>query len=607
MTIQQAENAAFDKQKVLAAEAAALRAAGKLKEAAEAYRRFVATDGGPVAFNELCLVLSDLGRNEQALDVIEGALSRHPDHLQLIAQRGVILERLRRHAEAIDVYGQVLLHDPNLVPILNNLAGLLNLLGRHDEAIDLFRRSLAIESNPANHSNLLFAMNYSGCYNQRLLFAEHKRWAAQYAPAYSDIEPFANSRDPDRGLRWAMCRPILRCILSPFSIGAVIANHDRTAIEVFCYSATFAPDEMTNTLRRMNVVWRDIAALDDASAAQLIRNDGIDIAVDLSGHTAGNRLMTLARRPAPIQASYLGYPNTTGMQAIGYRFTDAWADPPGASDTTHSETLIRLPQGFLAYTPPANMPPVRDLPARIGGRVTFGSFSNLAKISPETIGLWSRVLAEVPDAQLMIKAHNFADEAARERFRRLFASHGVSGDRLMLPSEPRRSVEHFDTLNRIDIALDTVPYNGTTTTCEALWMGVPVVALAGDRHASRVGVSILNAAGLPELIAPTPNTYIAIARRLAGDLDGLAALRGSLRTRLAGSALLDARRLARALEVNYGTVWRTWCANAGAGADHRKQIQAKEPLSHFRAPGSGGSDPDRAYGVALQHYKAGRL
>jgi predicted O-linked N-acetylglucosamine transferase (SPINDLY family) len=209
------------------------------------------------------------------------------------------------------------------------------------------------------------------------------------------------------------------------------------------------------------------------------------------------------------------------------------------------------------------MPIVRELPARTDSRVTFGSFNNLAKISLETVALWSRVLAEVPNSRLMIKGHYFADAGTRERFCRRFSEYGVAGDRLLLFSEPRGAVEHYDTLNRVDIALDTVPYNGTTTTCEALWMGVPVIVLAGARHASRVGVSLLKAAGLPELIAPTPDAYVGLARALARDLGGLAALRTSLRARLAGSPLLDTRQLTRDLEATYRTLWRQWCAGVG--------------------------------------------
>jgi protein O-GlcNAc transferase len=562
--------------KGFAAEAAALRAAGKLGEAEEAYRHLTAGDGGPFAFSELCLILSDLGRNDEALGVLEEALARYPDHLRLIAQRGVILERLRRYAEAIAIYEQVLLRDPTMAPILNNLAGLLNLQGRYDEAVGLFRHSLAIEPNPANHSNLLLAMNYSGHYDQGALFAEHKRWAAQYAPMRANVEPFTNLRDPDRRLRVGYVSADFKMHPVAFFIGAIIANHDQNTVEIFCYSATFASDEMTNTLRRMNVVWRDIAALDDAGAAQVIRDDCIDLIVELSGHTAGNRLLTLAYRPAPIQATYLGYPNTTGMQAIGYRFTDAWADPPGVSDATYTETLIRLPHGFLAYRPPANMPIVRELPAGTNGRITFGSFNNLAKISSETVSLWSRVLAEVTNSRLMIKSHCFADARTRERFYRRFLEYGVADDRLLLLSASHSSVEHYDKLNLVDIALDTVPYNGTTTTCEALWMGVPVIVLAGDRHASRVGVSLLNAAGLPEFIAPTPDAYVVLARALARDLNGLAALRASLRVRLAGSPLLDARRLTREFEASYRTLWRSWCANADMRLDDVEPTRIKK-------------------------------
>jgi predicted O-linked N-acetylglucosamine transferase (SPINDLY family) len=542
----------------LAIKAAELRAAGKLTEAIEVYRRLTAEYPEPQAFSELSLVLSATGRNDEALAAIDEAIARYPNNLRLIAQRGVILERLRRYGEAIQIYERVLARDPALAPVMNNLAGLLNHQGRHEDAIKLFRRSLSIRPNATVHSNLLFVMNYSGLYDQCELLAEHKHWASLYA-ALPNLTRFFNTRDPERRLRVGYLSPDFRMHPVAFFIGAIIANHDKNTFEIFCYSSNFTMDEMTTTLRRMNVCWREIAALDDAKAAQLIRNDRIDILIDLAGHTAGGRLLALAQLPAPIQASYLGYPNTTGMQAIGYRFTDAWVDPHGLSDAAHTEKLIRLPGCFVAYTPPANMPAVRELPARVNGYITFGSFNNPAKISSDSVSLWSQVLDAVPNARLLIKAHYFADAATSDRFRQLFAAQGISADRLIIVSEPRGSIDHYDTYNRVDIALDTVPYNGTTTTCEALWMGVPVVVLAGTRHASRVGVSLLNAARLSFLIAPTMEVFVGTACALANDLDNLAALRSSLRSRLRVSPLLDTIGLTRNLEASYRMLWRNWC------------------------------------------------
>ncbi len=550
-----------------AEEASALHAEGKLDAAEKIYRSLVTTEGSAQGFVGLGRVLLEQGRADQALEVFGDGLKRHSTDLRLTDGRAVSLERLKRVGDALAAYEEVLARAPKSGRTWNNVAGLLNIQGRNDEAFEAYSRAVALEPNdPIIHSNLLFIMNYSGRFDQAALLAEHRRWAERHAiPLGAASPPHGNLPDPDRRLRVAYISADFWTHPVAYFIGAVIANHDRERFEVFCYSATKRPDRLTEALRRMRVVWRDIAWLDNAATAELIRNDAIDILVDLAGHTAGHRLLALARNPAPIQATYLGYPNTTGLPAVGYRFTDAWADPPGESDRLHSETLMRLSGGFLAYTPPSDMPAVRELPARAAGHLTFGSFNNLAKISPETVALWSRVLSAVPDSRLLVKGRSFADAPTRERFSRLAAEHGILAERLSLLWEPGRARDHFEVWNRVDIALDTTPYNGTTTICEALWMGVPVIALAGDRHAARVGVSILNAAGLPELAAPTQDAYVAIALALAGDLEQLASLRASLRARLARSPLLDTRRLTRELENAYRTLWLGWCAGAAKG------------------------------------------
>ena len=306
--------------------------------------------------------------------------------------------------------------------------------------------------------------------------------------------------------------------------------------------------------------------LPDEHAAAQIREHGIDILVDLSGHTSGNRMMLFARKPAPVQLTWLGYPATTGLPTIDGRITDAVADPPGDADRLHTERLIRLDGGFLCYRPYDKAGAVAPLPARGAGHVTFGSFNNRAKLSPRTIALWAEIMGQVPDARLLLKATQFKDAGTRERCREAFVAAGVAGERIEILAPLPDAGEHLALYGRVDIALDPLVYNGTTTTCEALWMGVPVVTLRGDRHAARVGASILTTTGLASLIAETPDRYVAIATRLAGDLDALAQLRAGMRERLRKSPLCDAAGFARAMERAYREAWQRWCAAQAAAA-----------------------------------------
>jgi protein O-GlcNAc transferase len=293
-----------------------------------------------------------------------------------------------------------------------------------------------------------------------------------------------------------------------------------------------------------------------------IRADRIDILVDLAGHTAGNRLGVFARRPAPIQVSYIGYPNTTGLARMDYRITDARADPPSAGDGHYTERLYRLPRCFLAYQPPAESPSVAERPMLAAGPTTFGSFNALPKLSPHALAAWAAILAAVPDARLVLKSAPFADDATRARYRDIFAAHDIAVARVdLLPNIPDRG-GHLALYNLVDIALDTFPFNGTTTTCEALWMGVPVIALNGDRHVARTGASLLGAVGLGDLVANSVTDYVALARELAGQPQRVAAVSRSLRERMQGSPLCDARGLARALEAAFRDMWQRWCASA---------------------------------------------
>ncbi len=316
---------------------------------------------------------------------------------------------------------------------------------------------------------------------------------------------------------------------------------------------------MTERIRRSCGVWRNILGLADEAVAKLVRSDGIDILVDLSGHTGGNRLRVFARQPAPIQATYLGYANTTGMAAIDYRLTDALADPPGTTDELNVEKLWRLPTCAWCYQPPEDAP---DIQPRADQPITFGCFNAFAKINPKLVAIWAELLERVPGSQLLLKSAAAGEDSARQRLIGQFAEHGIPGQRIEMLGRIGRLRGHLELYHRVDVALDTYPYHGTTTACEATWMGVPVVSLAGRAHASRVGVSLLSNVGLPELIAQTPEQYVQIAADLAKDLPRLAELRRTLRGRMQASPLMDAPRFARNVEAAYRQMWRSWCAEA---------------------------------------------
>ena len=324
------------------------------------------------------------------------------------------------------------------------------------------------------------------------------------------------------------------------------------------------PDAVTDRMRAAADSWRPIRGLADADVARLVRADRIDILIDLAGHTANNRMALFATRAAPVQMTYLGYPNTTGLETIDWRVTDAWADPPGMTEALHSEELLRVRGGFLCFRPRAASPDPTPPPARALGRVTFGSFNQPAKISPTAIALWAEILRRVPGARLCLKGPAFADPPTRASFQRRLAASPLAGHDVELWGHLADERQHLAAYGRIDIALDTWPYGGTTTTCEALWMGVPVVTLAGRSHASRVGASLLSRLGEPSLIADSAAGYVAAAVDLVADLDRLAALRASLRARMVASGITDevafSQRVAEALR----RAWRIRCEKARA-------------------------------------------
>ena len=297
----------------------------------------------------------------------------------------------------------------------------------------------------------------------------------------------------------------------------------------------------------------------DPEFAKTVLDDRIDVLVELTGHTGNNRLSALATRLAPVQMSWLGYPCTTGLGAVGYRITEATADPVGTADAHYTETLVRLPRTFLCYRPADEAPAPGPLPSLGGHPFTFGSFNNLPKVNDQVIAAWAEILHRVPGSRVLLKSHALACREAVDRVRRAFADHGVDGERVELVGWRRNPAEHLLLYRKIDLALDPFPYNGTTTTCEAMWMGVPVLTLAGSRHAARVGASLLKQVGLGDFVVSTREEYVTKAVALAGARDHLATIREALRERMAASPLCDATAFARDMEAAYRAVWREWC------------------------------------------------
>ena len=502
--------------------------------------------------------LGRTGQGDGAAAAFEGALARHPGIVEARLGLANVRRVQRRYAEAAEHARAALAMAPGDPHLISLHAALLMSLGRTDETARLTGEGFARTPNLELASLHAHALNYLPGITARQVRAAHEAVGRLLATSNPrDVRPFTNSRDPDRRLRIGILSPDLRRHSVAFFLEPWLERFDRAALEVCCYPTSEEEDAVSARLRRLATAWHNVSGQDDGAIAQRIRSDAVDILIETAGLTQGHRLAVMSFRPAPVQVTMVGYPSTTGVAAIDARIVDSFTDPPGA-ELDCVESLVRIDPCFLCYRPPEEAPPVS--PARDGDLITFGCFNAAPKINTPLLELWARVVSAVPGSRLVLKALDFDEPAVREGVLSRLVAAGVDASRVaILPSVPGLR-EHLARYAEVDIALDTFPYHGTTTTLEALWMGVPVVTLAGDRHASRVGVTLLANAGISDLIASSADRYVAIAAALAADAPRRAALRAGLRSRLEASPLCDAPAYALRLDAALRDLWRRWCA-----------------------------------------------
>lgn len=510
------------------------------------------------AYNNLAEAFYALGRLDEAIASNKRALEIRPDSAETYNSLGTALRECGRLDEAAACGRQALLFKPDFAEAYNGLGNTLQAQGRLDEAIACYRQVLSLKPDSTiAYSNLLYTMQYMDTITPAEVFSEHQRYAECFeTPLKMHWRPHANSRDPERRLRIGYVSADFYNHAVAFFIEPILANHDKSQVEIYCYYNHNKHDAHTDLIAASADHWLACARMSDDQLAERIRADGIDILIDLSGHTGYNRLPVFARKPAPVQATWIGYAGSTGLTAMDYRITNAEMDPPGLTERYHSESLLRMPDSGVAYRPEPGCLPVNPLPALSADTFVFASLNNLIKINPSVVNLWARILKALPHARLIFG--NITDDGIRQRVIERFGQAGVEVDRLIL--QPRMSFSEYLALHHtIDLALDPFPYNGGTTTMHSLWMGVPVITLAGEHVVSRVGVSALSRLGLDTFITHSEEEYLQRAIQIAQDLSGLDRVRQSLRERMSGTNC-EPGSITRHLEMAYRDMWRKWCA-----------------------------------------------
>ncbi len=541
---------------------------GDFNQAAACYRLVIQLAPKYVAaYKEFAILLHKSGNLHEAIIQYQNVLALHPDDARSWGNLGNAYHGLGALDEAENCQRHALQIDPNLAVGHANLGNVLKSKGRVREAISCYRRAIELDPHYVGaHSNLLLCFNYLLDYSRENVLEEHRKWEKAHGLAvYTEHH---NDHDPERRLRVGYVSPDLRTHAAAYFIEPLLQYHDPSRFEIICYGEIARPDKVTERMKGYAQKWHNTCGCTDAQLIDMIRADGVDILVDLAGHTADSRLVVFTAKPAPVQTAYIGYANTTGLSTIDYRLTDDLTDPP-ADQKYYTEKLVYLKNGFSCYAAPPMTPEISPLPASKVGYMTFASFNNLFKINDSVIDLWCRVLHACPMSRMRMFRHVLKGKIKEEIYQ-VFERRGIDRRRIDLWSEiPQKyahlptGLQHLGLYEEIDLTLDTFPWNGHTISCESLWMGAPVVTLFGDRHAGRICASILHAIGLPQLVALDSDHFLKIVTRLANDTTELAQLRSTLRERMRSSPLCDGKEFAKGVEAAYRHMWRHWCAKKG--------------------------------------------
>jgi tetratricopeptide (TPR) repeat protein len=506
----------------------------------------------PVVIYNAAAVFFKCGQPDRARRLWERLATLLPGSVEILWNLAVYYDTQDDAESAEKYFRQVMEISPRHPGLHMNLGNAVKGSGRIGEAIALYREGARLfPDSICESSNYLYAMHFDPSYGPEQIHAEHAAWGQALEATIPAVNGHANDRSPERHLRIGYVSPYFRSHVVGNNFIPVLRQHDRSQFKIYCYSDTRNPDEMTAAFRQVADVWRETAGLSDGQLAAQVSEDRIDVLVDTVMHMDGVRLGMFARKPAPIQVTWLAYPGSTGLTRMDYRFTDPVLDPQGQTEHFYTEQSIRL-ESFWCFEPPANSSAVRPLPVEKNGYITFGCLNSFAKINDTVLEVWREILAAVPDSRLVLRPpKGKITDRVREKL-------GVDSSRLIglqYASRPK----YFRCYHDIDVTLDPFPYTGHTTTLDSLWMGVPVVTQAGTTVVSRGSLSILSNVGLTELAAGNKAEYVALAVALAQDKARMRDLRAGLRERLERSVLMDANRLARQIESSYRDMWHKWC------------------------------------------------
>ena len=539
-----------------------LRQMKQTKEALKAFLTTISIRPSPESHLYAAQAYHILGQYDKSAEHSQSALALRPDYIDAMSNLASAYFYMKSYEKTQDVCEQILKLDPHHGYALNNMGNALKMAGQTDQAIGYYKE--AIQAQPYNHkfySNLFLTMLYSASVSPEALAEATRAFGDTMADPLWQDRDFTRDINPERVLRIGYVSPDFASHAVNFFFQPLLKNHDGSKFQTYAYSNVYTEDHITQQLKKQFDYWRDIRAIDGDKAADMIKADKIDILIDLTGHTANNRLLIFARKPAPIQVTWLGYPATTGMKAMDYRITDFYAEPEGMTEHLNVEELWRLPNIFCCYGAPERTYAVIDHPPfEDNGYITFGCFNNFTKVTDVVLDTWREILLQVPDSRLMLEISGADGPRFQATFDERLRKLQIPKERLIVV--PRQPSNQFVLYNKIDMALDPFPCAGGTTSMDTMWMGVPLITLAGRHFVSRMGVTILTNVGLPELIAENIDEYIAKAVALANDRDRLRSIRHNLRDRVLASPLMDQKLFAKNMEDAYRAMWKKWCLTA---------------------------------------------